>query len=113
MAFMSLEVFFRKKLKCYLILHFFYFIYLLPNFIIQRLHNTISVLAESAIEYILMAIVWLYGFESVFCQILIDFLFVVFLLFFRCRIKNWRPAVLIPSLGELVIVHLWDILIYF
>ena len=70
MAFMSLEIFFA----------FFIFIYLLPSFINERLHKTSSVLAESSIEHILMAIVLLYGIESVFCQVLIDFLFVVFLL---------------------------------
>ena len=58
------------------------FIYMLPSFINERLQNTSSVLAEIAIEHILMAIVWLYGFESVFCQVLIGFLFVVYLLFF-------------------------------
>ena len=55
---------------------------MLPSFIDERLHNILSVLAESAIKHFLMAIVWLYGFESVFCQVLIDFLFVVYLFFF-------------------------------
>ena len=84
MAFMSLESFFRKILKCYLILHlfFFIFVYLLPGFVNDRSHNKLLVLLESAIEHIFKVIVRLYGSESVFCQVLIDFLFVVYLLFF-------------------------------
>ena len=61
MAFMSFEIFFSKKIKVLLNFAFFFiFIYLLPSFIDESLHNTLSVLAESAIEHILMAIVWLY-----------------------------------------------------
>ena len=81
MALMSLEIFLKKKLKCYLFLHFvFHFVCLLPSFINERSHNTLSVVAESAIKHILMAIVWLYGFESVFCQYLIFCLFSLFFL---------------------------------
>ena len=55
---MSLGIFFsKKKLNCYLILLFFIFISLLPSFINERLHNKLSVLAESAIEHTLVAIV--------------------------------------------------------
>ena len=84
MPFMSLEVYFSiKKLKCYSILHFFFiFVYLLPGFKNERSHNILLVFAESALKNILMAIVRLYGFESVFCQVSIGFLFVVYLLFF-------------------------------
>ena len=72
---MSLAIFFfEKKLKCYLPLHLFsIFDYLLPSFINEMSHKTLSMVAESAIEHILTAIVWIYGFESVFSQILIDF----------------------------------------
>ena len=77
---MSLEViFFRKKNKFYLMLPFF--VFLLPVFIIERSHNTLSVFAEGAMEQILRAKVWLYGFESIFWKNLTDF-FVVYLLFF-------------------------------
>ena len=57
---MSLEMifFFRKKIKLLLIFAFFFiFINLLPSFIYERSHNTFLVVAESAIENILMAIV--------------------------------------------------------
>ena len=65
-----------------IIFAFSLFIYLIPSFINERLRNTLSVLAENAIKHILMTIVWLYGFERVLYQVLIDFLFVVYLLFF-------------------------------
>ena len=81
MAFMSLKIFFRKKIKVLLNFAFFFiFVYLLFSIIYERSHNTVSVLAKSVMEHILME--WLYGFESFFCQVLIDFLFVVYLLFF-------------------------------
>ena len=61
---------------------FNFFFYLLPSFINAKSHNHLSGLAKSAIEHILIAIVWFYGFKNVFCQALIDFLFAVSLLFF-------------------------------
>ena len=82
MAFMSLEIFFSKKIKVLLNFAFFsFFIYLLPIFINKRLHNKLSVLAGNAVEHILMAIVWPYVLESIFCRVLIDYLFIVNLLF--------------------------------
>ena len=70
---MSLEIIFFKKNKYYLV----FFVYLLPGFINEMSHNT-SVCEESAIEHILRANVWLYGFESVLWQTLTVFcLFVV------------------------------------
>ena len=82
MAFMSLEIFFRKKFcVTYFCFLFSIFVYLLPCVINEKSHNTLSVVAESAIEHILMVIVWLYGFESVFCRVLFDFLFVVYMFF--------------------------------
>ena len=83
MALKSLEILFSKKIKKLLNFAFFFIlIYLIPSFFNERLHNKLSMLAESAIEHILMAVVWLYAFESVFRQVLDDFLFVVYLLFF-------------------------------
>ena len=80
---MSWEIIlFREKDKYYLVLIFFFFVYLLPDFINERSHNTLSVFEEGAIKHILRAKVWHYGFESVFWQNLTDFLFVVYLLFF-------------------------------
>ena len=65
--------------------------------------------AESAIEHILLAIVWLYGFKRVFCQVLFYLLFVVY----SFCIKIEYRQLLIPSMEVLVIVHLWDILFDF
>ena len=89
MALKSLETFFFEK---NLVLHIFafcfpFFFCLLPCFINDRSPNTLSVVAESAIEHILMAILWLYDFESVFCQVLFDFLFVVCMFFLQPRKK--------------------------
>ena len=52
------------------------------SFISERPHNTLSVFDEGAIEHILGAKVWLYGFHSFLLQVFTDFLFVVCLLFF-------------------------------
>ena len=77
------NIFFSKKIE--LLLNFaFCFPFLSTCYLAslkKRSHNTLSVVAESAIEHILMAIVWLYGFESVFGQVLFDFLFVVYMFF--------------------------------
>ena len=73
MAFMSLEInFFEQKQ----VLHNFAYFSFLSNllfFINERPHNTLSVFDEGAIEHILEAKVWLYGFQSIFWQVLIDF----------------------------------------
>ena len=81
---MSSEIiFFRKKNKYYLIAFFFLFAFLVPSFINERSYNTLSVFEKGAVEHILRAKGWLYGFEKVFWQVLYDFfvccLFVVFL----------------------------------
>ena len=51
----------------------FFFVLLLLIFINERPHTTLSVFDEGAIDYILEAKVWLYGFQSSFWQVLIDF----------------------------------------
>ena len=84
---MSLEItLFRKKNIINKVLlnfaFFFLFVYLFPGFNDEKSHNTLLVFKEEAIEHILRAKVWLYGFVSVFWQKLTDFLFVVYLLFF-------------------------------
>ena len=61
----------------------FPFLSLLPSFINERSHNTLSVVAESSIEHILMAIVWLYGFESVFAKFRL-----IFCLLSKCSFCN-------------------------
>ena len=73
MAFMSLEINFFRKKKYYIILHFFLFCQMLLIFNNERPHNTLSVFDEGAIKHILGAKVWLYGFQSIFWQVLIDF----------------------------------------
>ena len=83
MAFMSLEIiYFRKKQVKLNFAFFFFFVYLLPGFINERSNNSLWMFKERAIDCILRAKVWIYGFENVFCQNLTYFLFVVYLLFF-------------------------------
>ena len=76
---MTLDVFlFRKKSK---FLHTFalrFFVYLLPSLTKEWPHSTISLFGEGAIEYFLRAKIWLDGFDSVFWQISIEFLYVNF-----------------------------------
>ena len=82
MAFMSLEILFlEKKRKVLLNFDLFVFVYLLPIRINKRSRN-LSVFEKNAIKKILRAKIWLYDFESVFWKVLIEFPFVVFLLFF-------------------------------
>ena len=77
----------KKNQKYYLLLPFFFFVYLLPSFINKRPHNTLLVSEEGAIKHTLRAKFWPYGFDSVFWQVLIEFLFVVFFLFFLAALK--------------------------
>ena len=42
-------------------------------FINERPHNTLSVFDKGAIKHIFDAKVWVYGFQSIFGQVLIDF----------------------------------------
>ena len=87
MAFTSLKIlFFSKKNKYYLILPFF--VCLLRSFINERSLNIKSVFRKGANEHILRAKIWLYGFESVFWQVLIDFWFVVYLILNRLFVFN-------------------------
>ena len=89
------------------ILHFFIiFIYFLPSFINERLHNILLMLAKSAVKHFLMAIVWLYGFESVFCQVVIDFVRCLFVVLFVTAQKTECLQFLIPSIEAMVTVHL-------
>ena len=60
--------------------HYFHFCLLLPSLINGRLPNTLSEFKKGTIEHNWRAKVWLYGFDSVFWQVLIELLFVVFLL---------------------------------
>ena len=58
---------------------------MLPGPINEKPDTTLSVFEEGAIEHILRAKIWLYGFDSVFWQLLIGFLFVVFVLFLAAK----------------------------
>ena len=58
--------------------HFLFFVYLLPCLNHKWPITTLSVFEEGANEYILRADIWLDGFDSVFWQVSIEFLFVVF-----------------------------------
>ena len=58
--------FFSKENKYNIILHFF-------SFLANCCLFSLSMFEEGAIEYILGTKVWLYGFQSIFWQVLIDF----------------------------------------
>ena len=79
---MTLDItLFRKKSK---VLHSFdlsLFVYLLPSLTNKWPHTILWVFEEGAIEYILRAKIWLDGFDSVFWQVSIEFLFVFIFLF--------------------------------
>ena len=60
----------------------FFFVCLLPSFINERSHKTLSVFKECVIQLILKTRVWLYGIEIVFWLNLTDFFVFVYLLFF-------------------------------
>ena len=84
MFFMTLDIMlFRKKIK---IITYFcpsvFFVHLLPSLTHKWPNTTLLVFEEGANEYILRAEIWLDGFDSVFWQVLIELLFIVFLLFF-------------------------------
>ena len=98
MSFMTLDIIlFRKKNQnYYILLPFSFFVYLLPSLTNKWLHNTLSVFEEGAIEYNLRAKIWLDGFDSVFWQVSIDILFVVFLFVLFSRLKNEKEQVLMP-----------------
>ena len=56
---------------------FILFCLLVPGLVNERSHTILSVFDEDAIEHTLSAKIWLYGFNSVFCQVLIKLLIVV------------------------------------
>ena len=89
MAFMSLKVLVFEKSKVPLIFALFLFsVLLLPIPINERSQTTFMAFVEGSIEHILRGKIWLYGFDSVFSQVLIDYLFVVSICCsFRNRIK--------------------------
>ena len=81
MFFMTLDIIlFRKKSKFLgqILLPFSLFVYLLPILTNKYPNTTLSVFEEDANIYLLRAEIWLDGFDSVFWQVSIEFLFVVF-----------------------------------
>ena len=88
--FMTLDIIlFRKKIQnYYIILPFSLFVYLLPSLINKWPQTTLSVYEEGAIEYILRVKIWLEDFDSVFWQVSIEFLFVVFFVVLFSRLKK-------------------------
>ena len=90
MSFMTLDIIlFRKKIKTIsYFCPFLFFVYVLPSLANKLQQTTLSVFAEGAIENNLRAKIWLDGFDSVFWQVSIEFLFVIFLLFFLAAQKN-------------------------
>ena len=86
---------------------------MLPSFIKERLQNTLLMSWKSATEQILRAKAWLYGFESVFRQVWIDFLIVVYLLFFLTAWKIEYRQFFISFYKKLEIVNQKDVLVDF
>ena len=77
---MTLDIIlFRKKIKIITYFcPFLFFVYLLPSLTNKWPNTTLSVFEEGANEYLLRAEKWHDGFDSVFCQVPIEILFVVF-----------------------------------
>ena len=75
---MTLDVIvFRKKIEIITYIGpFLFLVYLLPSLTNKWLHTILSVFEEGAIEYVLSAKIGLDGFDSVFWQVSVDFLFV-------------------------------------
>ena len=80
MFFMTLDIILLRKKKK--LLHtfapFLIFVYLLPSLTNKWPNTTLSLFEEGANEYFLRVKIWLDGFERVFWQVSIEFLFVVF-----------------------------------
>ena len=79
MVFMTLNTIVFEKCK---IIHNFalfslFLSHLIPIFINERLHTTILASEEGSNEHELREKIWLYGFDSVFSQVLVEFLFFV------------------------------------
>ena len=70
----------RKEIKIFTYFCLFSFVYLLPSLTNEWPNTTLSVSEEGANKYISRAEIWLDDFDSVFWQVLIEF--VCFLLFF-------------------------------
>ena len=109
-AFMTLklDLFPKKSQKSFLILpFFFFFVHLLPSLINEESYNTSSELEEGTIEHILRAKTWLYGYDSVLLQILIQlFLLSLYCSFEPLKIFN-KDTSQCPSIEALLIVSLW------
>ena len=80
MFFMTLDVIlFRKMIKIITYFSpFLFFVYLLPSLTNEWPHTALMVFEEGAVEFILRAKMWLDGLNSVFWQVSIEYLFVVF-----------------------------------
>ena len=80
--------------KNYLILLFILsFVVLLPILIHESLHTTLLAFNEGSAEQILREKICLYGFDSFFSQVLIEFLFVVSIYCSFCNhIKSWKKT---------------------
>ena len=80
MAFMTLKkiVFEEYKSISYFFLFFyFFFVYSLPSLIYEMSHNTLLGLSTKAQSNIFRGEMWLYGIDSFFSHVLIEFLLAV------------------------------------
>ena len=113
MFFMTLDtILFRKKIKIITYFcPFLFFVYLLPSLTNKSPNTTLSVFEEGANEYNLSAELWLEGFDSVFWQVSIEFLFVVFCCSSYPLKEMNKDAYYCPSIEKLVIVNFCDVLL--
>ena len=82
---------FRKKQVLLILLSFFSFLSSCHLFFNERLHSLLLAFAEGSLNHIYGEKIWLYGFDSVFSQVLTEFLFVVSIFCSFCnRIRNWK-----------------------
>ena len=88
---MTLEaIFFEKKSKVLLSFALFLFVDFLLSLINERPYTIFLVCEKGAIN------IWNYGFDSDFLEVLIECLFVVFLLLFLAAKQVYKGRVLMP-----------------
>ena len=105
---------FQKLKKLFFILPFsLFYVYLIPILINERPHTTLLAFEEGSIEYILRGKILLYGFDSIFSQVSIEFLFVSiccsFCIFLQPRKKLNNDRSWCPLIKRYVIKNMLDL----
>ena len=91
MAFMALKIIVFENYKIQLnFARFLIFFYFLNVRLDERSYDTLLALQEGSNEHILRGRIWLYGFDNVFPQVLVEFLFasILFGFLFATAIKT-------------------------